>query len=323
MGMPKRRELEFRGQCHGFAPRTQMPNWPTAPTVTGNKPPGIWILPEDVDSVSTRAPSPETSTVPSLASSPYLAMQDSPWCDSLRLDELTLPDAGMDEPKSSISGKTVFTLNGFDTFTLNLAELLTEVQSSVKCTTEATNDKVFSLPPGFRPPPGLPPPPGLSPQCLDALEGQSTVESAESILPPGCVTAMLRNIPNKYTRDMLIEKLHASGHKSDLDFLYLPVDFKHGCNLGYAFVSFRSPEACRHFASDFHSVPSSEKLPGYKSKKVCEVTAAVHQGSAENVRRLQASSVLSKLVTQPEWLPRLFDENGNGLDFPVFASTTE
>jgi len=141
-------------------------------------------------------------------------------------------------------------------------------------------------------------------------------EPIVSHLLPGSTTAMLRNIPNKYTQTALVQRLHDAGYRSQLDFIYLPIDFKNKCNVGYAFVNFRTAEACARFASEYHLHNSRDKLPGYNSKKVCEVSAARFQGCEENVRRLQASSVLDELVANPEWLPKLFDENGEDVAFP-------
>ena len=38
-------------------------------------------------------------------------------------------------------------------------------------------------------------------------------------------TLMIKNIPNKYTQKMLIQKFNQS-HKGKFDFFYLPIDFK-------------------------------------------------------------------------------------------------
>jgi len=130
-------------------------------------------------------------------------------------------------------------------------------------------------------------------------------------------TAMLRNIPNKYTSDMLVSRLFACGFRGSIDFLYLPIDFKNRCNVGYAFVSFRDPAECALFVSQFHGASSAEMLPGFNSKKVCQVSPARHQGCKENVRRLQASPVMAELARNPEWLPRLFDDQGEPVEFPL------
>ena len=41
----------------------------------------------------------------------------------------------------------------------------------------------------------------------------------------GYTTVMLRNIPNKYTREMLVKQLNQD-FKGRFDFVYLPIDFK-------------------------------------------------------------------------------------------------
>jgi hypothetical protein len=148
-------------------------------------------------------------------------------------------------------------------------------------------------------------------------------EKATSPLPPGTTTAMLRNIPNKYTQLGLVACLHDAGYRGELDFIYLPIDFKNKCNVGYAFVNFRTAEACARFGSEYHHCNSRDKLPGYNSKKVCEVSAARFQGCEENVRRLQASNVMSELMANPEWLPMLFDEHGEEVGFPITDMSKE
>jgi len=151
----------------------------------------------------------------------------------------------------------------------------------------------------------------------EAAESTSNSE-ATGILPEGCTTLMLRNIPNKYTMDLLVEQLHkGNGYKGELDFLYLPIDFKNKCNVGYAFLNFRSESASSRFAEEYHLANSWEKLPGFQSKKVCEVSAARFQGCTENVRRLQQSPVMAQLAGKAEWLPRLFNEKGAAVDFPI------
>jgi hypothetical protein len=86
---------------------------------------------------------------------------------------------------------------------------------------------------------------------------------------------MLRNIPNKCTRSGLLASLEAGGIAvAAVDFVYLPVDFKHKCNLGYAFLNCTSAAATRALHDAFHGRP----WPEFRSRKVCAVTYARLQG---------------------------------------------
>ncbi|CAG8521801.1 12654_t:CDS:10, partial [Ambispora gerdemannii] len=62
----------------------------------------------------------------------------------------------------------------------------------------------------------------------------------------GRTTFMIRNIPNKYTQRMLLETLDAT-HKGQYDFIYLRIDFKNRCNVGYAFINFVDTNAVLSF----------------------------------------------------------------------------
>lgn len=129
-------------------------------------------------------------------------------------------------------------------------------------------------------------------------------------------TVMLRNIPNKYTREMLIKQLSLE-FNGEFDFMYLPIDFKNKCNVGYGFINFRTQDSCERFIGLFHGVDVRKCLPGLNSKKVVEVTPARVQGLSENVRRLRNSPVMNQLQDHPEWMPLLFDENGVDEPFPL------
>lgn len=129
-------------------------------------------------------------------------------------------------------------------------------------------------------------------------------------------TVMLRNIPNKYTREMLVKQLSVEFY-GGFDFMYLPIDFKNKCNVGYGFVNFREPYLCEAFITKFHGVDVRKCLPGLNSKKIVEVTPARVQGLSENVRRLRNSPVMNQLQDHPEWMPLLFNKHGEQEPFPM------
>jgi len=127
----------------------------------------------------------------------------------------------------------------------------------------------------------------------------------------GYTTIMLRNIPNKYTRQMLIDQLHRGGFQGDIDYLYLPTDFANRCNVGYCFCNLRTAAARRRFVTSFDGVAAQSCLPGFNSYKVCQVTKAKWQGREENVRRLRSSpELMAQLAQHPEWLPLLLTDTG-------------
>lgn len=128
-------------------------------------------------------------------------------------------------------------------------------------------------------------------------------------------TVMLRNIPNKYTREMLVKQLCVD-FNGLFDFMYLPIDFKNKCNVGYGFINFRTQDATEYFVKCFHGVDVRKCLPGLNSKKIVEVTPARVQGLGENVRRLRNSPVMNQLADHPEWMPLLFNDDGIEEPFP-------
>jgi hypothetical protein len=105
---------------------------------------------------------------------------------------------------------------------------------------------------------------------------------------------MLRNLPNNYTRDLVIALLDEHGFLGKYDFLYFPVDFQTGCGLGFAFVN---------FIGHSHACLAKRALDGFKqwaipSSKVCSVgwSGNDQQGQRANIERYRNSSVMHKSV---------------------------
>lgn len=47
-----------------------------------------------------------------------------------------------------------------------------------------------------------------------------------SVERDGRTTIMLRNIPNKYTQEMILQEIDESGLEKRYNFFYLPIDYK-------------------------------------------------------------------------------------------------
>jgi hypothetical protein len=128
------------------------------------------------------------------------------------------------------------------------------------------------------------------------------------------VTLMLRNIPNKYSQEGLLDDLEE--YRCEINFLYLPTDFKRSSNLGrasnlgYAFVNFARAGAAERFVAQYHL----QRLPRFPhSPKVLVVQCARVQGLAANIERFRSSSVMGVLEENSK--PMLFDR-GQRVDFP-------
>jgi len=139
---------------------------------------------------------------------------------------------------------------------------------------------------------------------------------------PGYTTVMLRNIPNRYTRDMLVERLNST-FRGQFDFVYLPIDFNSKCNVGYAFINFRTPAACQRFVQEFNGVKTRLCLPHFSSQKVCEVSYARVQGRDANMENLRDEKFIENLIERPEWQPLFLDDAGVEVSFSktVLGST--
>ncbi|KAM7510993.1 hypothetical protein LguiB_009868 [Lonicera macranthoides] len=142
----------------------------------------------------------------------------------------------------------------------------------------------------------------------------------------GKTSVMIKNIPNQYRRELLIEFIDKLCEKNQLeyDFLYLPMDFLRKNSLGYAFVNFTSASAATKIR---------ELLQGYKwgriqtlcgsfsSSKICEVTYARIQMNSTST---QNSTVLCLLINMYLLLAFGYLENTKGKEALVqnFANST-
>uniref|UniRef100_A0A2P2M990 Uncharacterized protein MANES_06G126700 n=1 Tax=Rhizophora mucronata TaxID=61149 RepID=A0A2P2M990_RHIMU len=122
-------------------------------------------------------------------------------------------------------------------------------------------------------------------------------------------TLMIKNIPNKYTSKMLLAAIdeHCRG---SYDFLYLPIDFKNKCNVGYAFVNIIDPQQI----IPFHKAFNGKKWEKFNSEKVASLAYARIQGKAALVAHFQNSSLMNE---DKRCRPILFHTDGPNAGDPV------
>jgi len=153
----------------------------------------------------------------------------------------------------------------------------------------------------------------------DHTEAQSEVFGAQvSGVGPACqspedsrTTVMLKNLPNNYSRDMLVELLQREGFGRAYNFLYLPIDFKTQAALGYAFIDLASPTWAHSFWSVFDGF-SNWTVP---SRKVCFVTwCEPNQGLQTHIEQYRNSPVMHSSV--PDDYKPLLLRDGQRVPFP-------
>ncbi|WCJ26727.1 Protein MEI2-like 4 [Euphorbia peplus] len=115
-------------------------------------------------------------------------------------------------------------------------------------------------------------------------------------------TLMIKNIPNKYTSKMLLAAIDEH-HRGTYDFIYLPIDFKNKCNVGYAFINMIDPCQIVPFFKAFNG----KKWEKFNSEKIASIAYARIQGKAALVAHFQNSSLMNE---DKRCRPILFNSDG-------------
>jgi len=133
--------------------------------------------------------------------------------------------------------------------------------------------------------------------------------------PSSHTSVMLRNLPNSYTRALLIKLLDEEGFAGKYDFVYLPIDFKTRLSLAYAFINLIDAKEAKRFWKHFHGF-SNWAVP---SHKIASVDWSEFQGLARHIERYRSSPVMHEGVPD-EYKPVLLTTSSTGthrIPFPV------
>ncbi|KAL2329701.1 hypothetical protein Fmac_017282 [Flemingia macrophylla] len=126
-------------------------------------------------------------------------------------------------------------------------------------------------------------------------------------------TLMIKNIPNKYTSKMLLAAIDEH-HRGTYDFVYLPIDFRNKCNVGYAFINMTSPG----LIIPFYHVFNGKRWEKFNSEKVASLAYARIQGKAALIAHFENSSLMNE---DKRCRPILFNTDGPNageqIPFPV------
>merc|ERR1719491_341257 len=149
------------------------------------------------------------------------------------------------------------------------------------------------------------------------IAGAATMTSASQLGAGACIdesartTVMLRNLPCKLTRALLIGMLERKGFGEALSFLYLPIDFRKKTALGYAFVDLVHEQLVDAFWGAFDGI-AEWPIP---SENVCSVSwCDPHQGPEAHIERYRNSPVMHDSV--PDSYKPVLLKDGRRIPFP-------
>ena len=104
---------------------------------------------------------------------------------------------------------------------------------------------------------------------------------------------MIKNIPNKFTQDILLHIIDQSFSEA-YDIFILPIDMNKNKNFGYAFINFISS----YYIPNFYYMFNGKKWSNTNSEKICEITYSKIQGKSNLILHYPTKSVFQNDVKQ-------------------------
>ncbi|CAE8592817.1 unnamed protein product [Polarella glacialis] len=129
--------------------------------------------------------------------------------------------------------------------------------------------------------------------------------TATRLVPDGFTTLVIRNIPARYTQEMLLAEFIPDG---SFDFFFLPYSFKHARTMGIAFINFRTHAVALSFQENWHR----QFLQNHGRTKNLDVAAATVQGLEANLQQFNTKSIAR--FKRVGMLPVFLDESADRLD---------
>ena len=114
-------------------------------------------------------------------------------------------------------------------------------------------------------------------------------------------TVMIKNIPRKVSQKFMLKLLERK-YAGMFNFFYLPIDFKKNCNVGYAFINFRTCKNIIQFYFDLH-----EQYWYFDKSKKCYLSYARIQGYKSIAQHFN-KSLLLKQIQSSDLKPYLLEE---------------
>lgn len=138
---------------------------------------------------------------------------------------------------------------------------------------------------------------GLGTACVVAEEAHHEEASSSSCLQgfreEECTTLLLQDLPQTYTRCLLLEMLDKEGFAGCYDFVYVPVDLLTMAANGYAFVNFRTHGDARRALQHFDGFDRWL----CESDRVCRASWSTFcQGLEAHIERYRNSPVMHEKV---------------------------
>ena len=126
-------------------------------------------------------------------------------------------------------------------------------------------------------------------------------------------TLIIRNIPNKYTKTLLIKELNEN-FQNKYDIVYLPQDYINNSNLGFGFINFVNPLHIILFYQEF----VNKKWNYFNSKKRCNLAYSKYQGKNELIKYILTKLGISSLDNNSENIRKSFYiDNSKNLRAPI------